>query len=74
MLIISMADTLGSAAYNVGFLILSKLLTPDTAAKTMGLLLAIWAVGNSLVPGLLVIGFVGAEEWALKTSSLLAWP
>ncbi|WJY15036.1 MFS transporter [Pectobacteriaceae bacterium CE90] len=46
MLIISMADTLGSAAHNVGFPILSKLLTPDTAAKTMGLLLAIWAVGK----------------------------
>ncbi|MDX8000000.1 MFS transporter [Xenorhabdus sp. Reich] len=46
MLFLSLADTLGSAAHNVGFPIISKLLTPDNASTTMGLLLATWAVGK----------------------------
>ncbi|MDE9492582.1 MFS transporter [Xenorhabdus bovienii] len=46
MLFLSLADTLGSAAHNVGFPVISKLLTPDNASTTMGLLLAIWAVGK----------------------------
>ena len=46
MLLVTMADTLGSAAHNVGFPIISELLTPATAGKTMGLLLAVWASGK----------------------------
>ena len=46
MLLVTMADTLGSAAHNVGFPIISELLTPASAGKTMGLLLAIWATGK----------------------------
>ncbi|CDL83289.1 MFS transporter [Xenorhabdus szentirmaii] len=46
MLFLSLADTLGSAAHNVGFPIISKLLTPDNASTTMGLLLATWAIGK----------------------------
>lgn len=46
MLLLTMIDTLGSAAHNVGFPILSKLLTPTSASTTMGLLLATWAVGK----------------------------
>ncbi|MDE9461355.1 MFS transporter [Xenorhabdus bovienii] len=46
MLFLSLADTLGSAAHNVGFPVISKLLTPDNASTTMGLLLATWAVGK----------------------------
>ncbi|MFP3488622.1 MFS transporter, partial [Staphylococcus sp. SIMBA_130] len=36
MLIVTLTDTLGSAAHHVGFPILSKLMTPDSAGKTMG--------------------------------------
>lgn len=46
MLLVTMADTLGSAAHNVGFPLLSELLTPASAGKTMGLLLAVWAGGK----------------------------
>lgn len=46
MLLVTMADTLGSAAHNVGFPIISELLTPASAGKTMGLLLAVWASGK----------------------------
>ncbi|CAM3251240.1 Major facilitator family transporter [Xenorhabdus nematophila ATCC 19061] len=46
MLFLSLADTLGSAAHNVGFPIISELLTPDNASTTMGLLLATWAIGK----------------------------
>ena len=46
MLLVTMADTLGSAAHNVGFPVLSALLTPASAGKTMGLLLAVWAGGK----------------------------
>lgn len=46
MLLVTMADTLGSAAHNVGFPILSELLTADSPGKTMGLLLAVWAGGK----------------------------
>ncbi|PHM59021.1 MFS transporter [Xenorhabdus sp. KK7.4] len=46
MLFLSLADTLGSAAHNVGFPIISKLLNPDNASTVMGLLLATWAVGK----------------------------
>ncbi|PHM40024.1 MFS transporter [Xenorhabdus mauleonii] len=46
MLFLSLADTLGSAAHNVGFPIISKLLTPDNVSTTMGLLLATWAIGK----------------------------
>jgi MFS family permease len=48
MLAVSMADTLGSAAHNVGFPIISKLLTPDSASTTLGLMLAVWASGKLL--------------------------
>lgn len=46
MLLVSMVDTLGSAAHNVGLPVLSKLLTPESASTTMGLLLATWAAGK----------------------------
>nr|WP_189664023.1 MFS transporter [Pseudomonas sp. SWRI111] len=48
MLAVTMADTLGSAAHNVGFPIISKLLTPDAASTTLGLALAVWASGKLL--------------------------
>ena len=48
MLLVTLADTLGSAAHNVGFPILSKLINPDDASMSMGLLLAIWAIGKFL--------------------------
>jgi ABC-type multidrug transport system fused ATPase/permease subunit len=41
-----MADTLGSAAHNVGFPIISRLLTPESASTTLGLMLAVWACGK----------------------------
>lgn len=46
MLLVTIADTLGSAAHNVGFPVLSDILTPQAAGKTMGLLLAVWATGK----------------------------
>lgn len=46
MLLLSMADTLGSAAHNVGFPIISRLLTPESASTTLGLMLAVWACGK----------------------------
>ncbi|MFJ5255381.1 MFS transporter [Pseudomonas sp. NPDC088414] len=48
MLAVTMADTLGSAAHNVGFPIISRLLTPDSASTTLGLMLAVWASGKLL--------------------------
>nr|WP_207199980.1 MFS transporter [Pseudomonas sp. TH43] len=48
MLAVTMADTLGSAAHNVGFPIISKLLSPDSASTTLGLMLAVWASGKLL--------------------------
>ncbi|MHA3738049.1 MFS transporter [Pseudomonas sp. Eth.TT006] len=48
MLAVAMADTLGSAAHNVGFPIISRLLTPDSASTTLGLMLAVWASGKLL--------------------------
>jgi hypothetical protein len=46
ILLVSMADTFGSAAHNVGFPILSKLITPQSASVTMGLIIAMWGVGK----------------------------
>ncbi len=46
MLAVTMADTLGSAAHNVGLPIVSKLLTPESASTTLGLMLAVWASGK----------------------------
>ncbi|WP_225758825.1 MFS transporter [Leclercia sp. Marseille-Q4284] len=46
MLLVTMADTLGSAAHNVGFPVISELLTSESPGKTMGLLLAVWAGGK----------------------------
>lgn len=46
MLAVTMADTLGSAAHNVGFPIISRLLTPESASTTLGLMLAVWACGK----------------------------
>ncbi|WP_166221032.1 MFS transporter [Pseudomonas atagonensis] len=48
MLAVTMADTLGSAAHNVGFPIISKLLSPESASTTLGLMLAVWASGKLL--------------------------
>jgi len=78
MLIVTLTDTLGSAAHNVGFPILSKLMTPDSAGKTMGLLLAVWASGkflgarlasylsrNNLGPGIERLFFIGVALMSL---------
>jgi len=46
MLLISLLDTLGSAAHNVGFPVLSQLIAPDTVNTVMGYLLAVWACGK----------------------------
>lgn len=46
MLVISLLDTLGSAAHNVGFPVLSQYIAPDTANTVMGYLLAVWAGGK----------------------------
>ena len=46
MLLISMLDTLGSAAHNVGWPVLSQYISPDTAKTVMGYLLAAWACGK----------------------------
>jgi len=46
MLAVAMADTLGSAAHNVGLPIISKWLTPESASTTLGLMLAVWACGK----------------------------
>jgi MFS family permease len=46
MLAVAMADTLGSAAHNVGLPIISRLLTPESASTTLGLMLAVWASGK----------------------------
>jgi MFS family permease len=46
MLAVAMADTLGSAAHNVGFPIISRWLTPESASTTLGLMLAVWASGK----------------------------
>lgn len=66
MLLVTMADTLGSAAHNVGFPILSEWLTPATAGKTMGLLLAVWAggkfLGARIANYLLLQGVTGTEH------------
>ncbi|NNB70056.1 MFS transporter [Pseudomonas fluorescens] len=46
MLLISLLDTLGSAAHNVGWPVLSQYISPDTAKTVMGYLLAVWACGK----------------------------
>lgn len=46
MLLVSMLDTLGSAAHNVGWPVLSQYISPDTAKTVMGYLLAVWACGK----------------------------
>jgi MFS family permease len=46
MLVVSLTDTLASAAHNVGFPILSELITPNATSKTMGIILATWAIGK----------------------------
>lgn len=46
MLLISLLDTLGSAAHNVGFPILSKDIDPGESTSVMGYLLAVWALGK----------------------------
>jgi MFS family permease len=46
MLAVTLADTLGSAAHNVGLPIISKLLTPESASTTLGMMLAVWASGK----------------------------
>lgn len=46
MLLVTMLDTLGSAAHNVGFPVLSEYISPDVAKTVMGYLLAVWACGK----------------------------
>lgn len=46
MLVVTIADTLGSAAHNVGFPVFSELLDSKSAGHIMGLLLAVWAAGK----------------------------
>lgn len=48
ILIINLADTFGSSAHNVGLPVLSKLISPINSAKTMGIILAVWAMGKFL--------------------------
>lgn len=46
MLLVSMLDTLGSSAHNVGWPVLSQYISPDAAKTVMGYLLAVWACGK----------------------------
>lgn len=46
MLVVTLADTLGSAAHNVGFPIISALFDEKEPAKIMGYIIATWAVGK----------------------------
>ena len=46
MLLVTMFDTLGSAAHNVGFPVLARLIDAQGAARVMGFLLACWAIGK----------------------------
>lgn len=66
MLIITLVDTLGSASHNVGFPIISKLLSPQDAAKTLGYIIATWAIGK-LIGAFLsrVLGLISTVETAL---------
>ncbi|MFJ2367394.1 MFS transporter [Pseudomonas sp. NPDC087697] len=65
MLALAMADTLGSAAHNVGFPIISKLLTPESASTTLGLMLAVWACGK-LIGARLASRLPGSENSNLE--------
>ncbi|MBV4486532.1 MFS transporter [Pseudomonas sp. SWRI153] len=65
MLAVTMADTLGSAAHNVGFPIISKLLTPQAASTTLGLALAVWACGK-LLGARIASGLKGSENSHLE--------
>lgn len=64
MLLISLLDTLGSAAHNVGFPVLSQYIGSGSANTVMGYLLAVWAGGK----------FVGARlaSTVLKGRGILA--
>ncbi|MDH0645342.1 MFS transporter [Pseudomonas sp. GD03858] len=46
MLLISLLDTLGSAAHNVGFPLLAEDIDPGESTRVMGYLLAVWALGK----------------------------
>lgn len=46
MLLITLADTLGSASHNVGFPIIAKYFDQNSAAQIMGYIIAIWALGK----------------------------
>lgn len=46
MLIVTLADTLGSASHNVGFPILAKFFDNQNSAQVMGYIIATWAVGK----------------------------
>lgn len=77
MLLISMLDTLGSAAHNVGWPVLSQYISPDTAKTVMGYLLAVWAcgkfVGARLASALLKgRGTQGMERWFMAGVALMS--
>ena len=46
MLVVTLADTLGSASHNVGFPIISKVFSVDESAQVMGYIIAVWAAGK----------------------------
>jgi MFS family permease len=46
ILLVTLADTLGSSAHNVGLPIISRIITPLMPSKTMGIILAVWASGK----------------------------
>lgn len=46
MLLITLADTLGSASHNVGFPIIAKYFDPSSAAQIMSYIIAVWALGK----------------------------
>jgi len=48
MLIVTLADTLGSASHNVGFPIISEIIDSIDPSKIMGYLVATWAIGRLL--------------------------
>ena len=67
MLVVTFADTLGSAAQNVGFPVLSALIAPASAGWVMGMLLATWAVGKFAGAWLAKQSGRGADDGGFQT-------
>ncbi|MEI8633284.1 hypothetical protein P4S72_16960 [Vibrio sp. PP-XX7] len=60
MLLVALADTLGSASHNVGYPIFSTYFEEKDPAQIMGYMLAIWAIGKLL--GAKLIRYIGWLE------------